>query len=417
MKSEIKVSVIVPVYNAERYLRICLDSIVAQTLTDIEIICVDDGSTDHSLEILQEYMRNDSRIQVVHQQNMYAGAARNAGKKIARGKYLVFWDSDDYFYPEALEKMYHQCELDSADICVCGANQFLEDIQQEVSAVRYMNPRRIPEQIPFNRKTNPDYILNFTTEAPWNKMFLRSFIEDIRLDFQAIRNGNDIYFVVNALCMAERITVLEDHLLCYRKNQTSSLVGTLYKSPLTPLQAWIDTCENLKKNDIFPRKSFCNKVMASIFYLLHNMSNWEAFQEGFLFLQSEGLQKLSFTEDRDEDFFYTDWHLPCLQHLQHDTPQQFLTYFSYLTYNQQVNALAQKRLANLSLKEQKAKTKEYAHDYKLQCKENRKLLKKLKQQEEENRRLSNQIDAIRNSTAYRLGRILTYIPRKIKNLF
>ena len=94
-----KVSVIIPVYNVEPYLKQCMDSVVGQTLKDIEIICVDDGSTDGSLDILKEYATEDSRIQIIEQKNAGAGAARNNGMRHATGKYLSFLDSDDFFEP------------------------------------------------------------------------------------------------------------------------------------------------------------------------------------------------------------------------------------------------------------------------------------------------------------------------------
>ena len=94
--NEIKVSVIIPVYNTENYLRECLDSVLAQTLREIEVICVDDGSTDNSLNILKEYQNKDTRIVVLTQENRSAGAARNYGLSIAKGKYLSFLDSDDF---------------------------------------------------------------------------------------------------------------------------------------------------------------------------------------------------------------------------------------------------------------------------------------------------------------------------------
>ena len=93
----VKVSVIIPVYNVEPYLKQCMDSVVGQTLKDIEIICVDDGSTDNSLDILREYAAEDSRIQIIEQKNAGAGAARNNGMRYATGKYLSFLDSDDFF--------------------------------------------------------------------------------------------------------------------------------------------------------------------------------------------------------------------------------------------------------------------------------------------------------------------------------
>ena len=95
--NQIKVSVIVPVYNAQQYLKDTLDTIIGQSLKSIEIICVDDGSSDESLSILKDYQNKDSRLTVLTQQNQYAGVARNNGLSIARGKYVVFWDADDLF--------------------------------------------------------------------------------------------------------------------------------------------------------------------------------------------------------------------------------------------------------------------------------------------------------------------------------
>ena len=105
-----KVSVIIPVYNAEKYLRQCLDSVVNQTLREIEIICVDDGSTDGSLAILQEYAANDARIKVLTQKNQYAGVARNNGMAAAQGKYFAFLDADDYYDLNALMVMFQRME-------------------------------------------------------------------------------------------------------------------------------------------------------------------------------------------------------------------------------------------------------------------------------------------------------------------
>ena len=225
MKTPVKVSVIVPVYNSEPYLRQCLSSIVSQTLQEIEILCVDDGSTDASPEILKEYQEKDPRIQVFHQQNLYAGVARNTGKAHASGEYLVFWDSDDYYYETALEKMYRLASEQEADVCVCGGNQFYEELQTEVPVNNYVNPKRLPADMPFNMTTHPDYILNFTTEAPWNKMFRRAFVEKEGLDFvvatannithlppELLRKGRfDEIFYVGLPSPAERAKIFQIH--------------------------------------------------------------------------------------------------------------------------------------------------------------------------------------------------------------
>ncbi len=101
-----KVSVIIPVYNVEKYLRECLDSVINQTLSDIEIICVNDGSTDNSLAILEEYAQKDTRIKIISKRNEGAGKARQAAIKKASGEYLAFLDGDDYYKSDFVEKMY-----------------------------------------------------------------------------------------------------------------------------------------------------------------------------------------------------------------------------------------------------------------------------------------------------------------------
>jgi len=358
MNTDIKVTVIIPIYNTEKYIADCLDSILNQTLKEIEIVCVDDGSTDNTPDILDEYAEKHSQITVLHQHNQYAGAARNAGKRIARGEYLVFWDSDDFFDSTALELMYNQCKQDDADICVCSAFDYMEDIQKNFLSSSYLNMKYVPEMRPFNRETIPDYILNFTTAHPWNKMFRRGFIENIGLDFQTTRNGNDIYFVINSLCFAERITVVNKPLIYYRTNQTDSLFSSLSKSPLTPIKNWIATRDNLLVHGLFPEKSFVNKVLGSIFYFLHNINEWDAYKTTFLFLQKEGLDNLSVKNymSTGEDY-YTKWHKETLLHLVNDSPEEFLIYFSYLTYCQKIKQAAHAREAKASLKKSRKKIK------------------------------------------------------------
>lgn len=121
-----KVSVIIPVYNVDPYLRECLESVVNQTLLDIEIICVNDGSTDNSPAILEEYRAKDSRITVFTQENRGLSAARNRGMDLARGEYIYFIDSDDYVEPETLERTVHIAEADDLDAVVFRFKQFAE---------------------------------------------------------------------------------------------------------------------------------------------------------------------------------------------------------------------------------------------------------------------------------------------------
>ena len=113
-----KVSVIVPVYNTEKYLEKCLNSLINQTLHDIEVICVNDGSTDNSLNILNQYAQKDNRIKIINQENKMQGAARNAGTQIAAGEYIGFVDSDDWIDLDYFEKLYNAATKYNLDIAL-----------------------------------------------------------------------------------------------------------------------------------------------------------------------------------------------------------------------------------------------------------------------------------------------------------
>ena len=119
-----KVSVIIPVYNTEKYLRECLDSVINQSLKEIEIICVNDGSTDNSLEILKEYAAKDNRITVLTQENLYAGVARNAGMMVASGEYYHFLDSDDMVFKNCYNEIYEYSKNNNLEICIFDVEFF-----------------------------------------------------------------------------------------------------------------------------------------------------------------------------------------------------------------------------------------------------------------------------------------------------
>ena len=143
MSNNLKVSVIIPVYNVEQYLNQCLDSVINQTLKDIEIICVDDGSTDNSFKMLEEYAQKDNRIKVIHQKNKGAAAARNEGLYIAQGKYLSFLDSDDFFEIDMLEQMYNCAEKYNTDIVVCKSKVISNGIIKDNTNIKdFLLPKK-----------------------------------------------------------------------------------------------------------------------------------------------------------------------------------------------------------------------------------------------------------------------------------
>lgn len=226
----IKVSVILPIYNVEKYLKKCMDSIVRQTLKEIEIICVDDGSTDDSLSILREYEKNDKRIKVFCQQNAGAGAARNRGLSIAQGEYLSFLDSDDFFEIDMLEKAYHKAKECDAEITVFGSDQYYEDSKEFVSVNWTIRKNALPPYRPMYYRAFTDNVFNVFVGWAWDKLFKREFVLKHSLKFQEQRTSNDLLFVFSAVILAKQIEIVDLPLAHQRRNNPNSLSNTREKS-------------------------------------------------------------------------------------------------------------------------------------------------------------------------------------------
>ncbi len=271
MKKTVKsplVTIIVPVYNAERYLRQSMDSMLNQTLSDFELICVDDGSDDTSLEILNEYAAKDSRITVIQQQNQYAGVARNNGMKHAKGEYLCFFDSDDFVEPDMLEKMYGRAKETDSDLVVCDTWIYKNLKQRDEEAEGYLLTQYLPEKEVFNRDDIPMYIFNFVSPVPWNKMFKRSFVEKEGLQFQNSKTSNDVFFVRMAQVLARRISCVNERLYHLRRQTTTNLQANTDKSPLDGLKAMNQVYHEICNRGLFEQveQSFCNALLTITYY-------------------------------------------------------------------------------------------------------------------------------------------------------
>ena len=212
-----KISVIIPVYNVEKYLRECLDSVRAQTFMDWECICVDDGSTDSSPAILDEYAGKDSRFTIIKREHSNAGACRNAGLDVAKGEYLSFLDSDDVFSPKMLEIMYDAAKRSNADIASCdfanwNEGECLPKLDRKCSIFQQ-------HIFDFPRK-NVD-VFSLWGGMAWDKLFNKSFIDSLGIQFQEIQWTNDFRFVMLAVSFAKRIVKCQSRLLAYRKGHVS----------------------------------------------------------------------------------------------------------------------------------------------------------------------------------------------------
>jgi len=362
---QIKVSVIMPVYNAETFLREALDTVINQTLREIEIICVDDGSEDASLNILMEYEKLDKRIRVLKQENRYAGAARNYGLKNAHGKYVVFWDSDDLFELFALEKLYKKSEQDKADICICSARQLDNETGGLIDRDVYLVNRWRPKNTPFSKKDAAERIFNFAANVPWNKMFLREFVQKNQLEFQEIKQANDTYFILISIFLAERITYVNERLITYRINNNMSLTGKASETVFCAYESYLATLEALLQyeefqNDEVVKRSFMNRSMGGFFHSLYSQKDFEAFKKLYEMLVSEGFAKFGIIGVNSGDGFYTKWHYDDLQKMLTLSPEQFLLW----KVDESRWELIVKNVAIGKLKREQAKLKSHCDELK-----------------------------------------------------
>jgi glycosyltransferase involved in cell wall biosynthesis len=213
-----KVSVIIPVYNAEKYLRKCLNSVVNQTLRDIEIICVNDGSTDGSLAILEEYAKKDSRIVVINQKNQGAGLARNKALKCAHGRYFVFMDPDD-FYPNdnTLALLFNT--IVEQKVLVCGG-----------SLLYYENEFSSPIPPNFRKAVFENNGLMLFSDYQFDFYYQRfmydlQVIKDNNIFFPHLRRYQDPPFFLNYMIVAQRFYALKNITYCYRVANKENLMS------------------------------------------------------------------------------------------------------------------------------------------------------------------------------------------------
>ena len=304
---EIKVSVVMPVYNAQDYLFDSLGNVLKQTLKEIEVICVDDGSTDRSAEIIEDYASRDFRLSLIRQKNQYAGAARNAGLAKCRGKYVVFWDADDRFALDALEKLYQKAEEDQADISVCDIRKWDDTTDRYVLPSNYLRKEFMPDKVPFSAEDIPQYIFNFTTNIPWNKMYRRSFIQEHQLQFEHRKRANDVVFVMQALYLAKSITVVDERLIDYRYNNKNSLTATLSQDVFSTYDAFQAAHDILEKRGAFEnakvKQSFDNKALNLLVQSVDLQTSEASARELFDMLLSEGFKKMEI-EDH-ENYYYS----------------------------------------------------------------------------------------------------------------
>lgn len=218
----VKVSIVVPVYNVSKYLSTCLCSCINQTLYDIEIVCVNDGSTDNSLEILEAFAAQDHRVKIINKPNGGLASARNAGIKNACGEIIMFLDSDDLLSLNACERVWRETLEAPTDIIVFGTEIFpampkASDWYYKVLATRTHRYWKFEPHVLFNEPAAKPFV--------WRQAFNRKFFKEKGMLFdERVRYGEDIVFQMEIFPHAETFAFIEDKLYLYRWCREGSLM-------------------------------------------------------------------------------------------------------------------------------------------------------------------------------------------------
>lgn len=211
------VSVIVPVYNVEKYLPKCIDSIMKQSYSKLDIILVDDGSTDASGAICDSYATKDSRITVLHKRNGGLSDARNHGLDKATGEYVLFVDSDDYIHPQMVAILMEALEKNAADIAVCGFREVREE--ETITPPDIGESEKIASAFSGNEKYEQLYFNNLQTVVAWNKLYRRHIFEKLRYPVGKLQE--DEYIIHLLLYEAQKLVYIKADLYYYVQRQNS----------------------------------------------------------------------------------------------------------------------------------------------------------------------------------------------------
>ena len=302
---KIKVSVVVAVYNSSAYLHQNLDSICSQSLENIEIILVDDGSTDGSDRILEEYAAKDSRIRVLYQRESSDGAAlaRNMGVEAACGEYVSVLDADDFFEMDMLEKAYIRAKETEAELVIFDGDLYDEKIDAVRETGMILRREFLPEgKDTFTPRENADRLFFMTIGSAWNVLFSKELIDREALKFNSFHHADDLGFVYLGFAAAKKIAIMPERLIHYRCNNPNSQAGTLYKWPEAAGGAFAVLKTELERRDLFAAYQVTFTEMALHYFELYleQMPDYNSFENLYLSWKEKYLHELALTELPDE---------------------------------------------------------------------------------------------------------------------
>lgn len=272
------VSVVIPVYNAMPYLVECLDSVCNQTLDDIEIICVDDGSTDASRATLESRASTDMRIKIIDGggEASNGGTSRNLGLDNSSGEYVVFLDADDYFEPDMLELAYNSAIKNDSDVVLFDGEKFDHQTNEIIKDYEVLRTKYVPDSDVFSAQDVAKHIFQITNPTPWSQLYRRDYLLEEEIRFQSLPNTNDAYMTFAALASAKRISVVDKVLVHYRSNTHSSTQDGKWRYPFCFLEAFSMLEDRLINENLYDdfKASFIEGALRHAKFNLNSQRNY-----------------------------------------------------------------------------------------------------------------------------------------------
>ena len=264
--NNIKISIIIPVYNVEKYLEECLNSVTKQTLKDIEIICVNDGSTDHSLVILEKFASKDNRIKILNKENGGYASAINTGLDAANGEFIQIVESDDYCALNMCELMYNEIKDSDADLITADFYFLRKD---KLTVNNYFDDKDNVETKSFSLKTHPSIISK--QAYPWKSLYRKAFLSTNNIKMIQDNNGayEDQPWNATVLALASKILYLNKPLYFYRLDATGSSTNCGSKKLINYIKRKAQTKEILEKQGVYSnevKEYYCNSAVGGTLF-------------------------------------------------------------------------------------------------------------------------------------------------------
>jgi len=343
-----QISVIIPIYNCEKYIKECLSSLIKQTFKNFEIICVNDGSNDDTLKILKKFEANDERIIIFNQNNSGPGLARNVGMKKSKGKYLMFLDSDDIFKKTMLEELYIKIKENDSDVVICNSQNFeKKKWWKKFYEKNYLINDNIIKQKTFSSLDIEKDFFNLFIWWPWDKLFKRKYIENLGIEYQNLKSSEDLFFVAASVFAAKKISYLDKILINHRIGIKNSVSNSRQKSWDNFYYALKGLKKFIKEKGLYKRfkQDFINYVASFSIWQLENI-NGISFELLYKKIKNEWWNEFEVTK-YEKNYFYNQYLYKNIKFILNSNLKQLDNSFIFKTNNIKFNYL--KKQQNKSL--------------------------------------------------------------------